>query len=69
MAMVVGLLSVILRVIATVMVEGDDDHVVNVVTFATFTIDWQVLMSEVRRFSRDFDSRQLTKTLTLKFER
>ena len=41
MAMVVGLLSVyvILRVIATVMVEGDDDHVVNVVTFATFTID------------------------------
>ena len=51
------------------MVEGDDDHVVNVVTFATFTIDWQVLMSEVRRFSRDFDSRQLTKTLTLKFER
>ena len=39
MAMVVGLLSVILRVIATVMVEGDDDHVVNVVTFATLTID------------------------------
>ena len=30
---------------------------------------WQVLMSEVRRFSRDFDPRQLTKTLTLKFER
>ena len=26
----------------------------------------QVLMSEVRRFSRDFDPRQLTKTLTLK---
>ena len=26
-------------------------------------------MSEVRRFSRDFDPRQLTKTLTLKFER
>ena len=26
-------------------------------------------MSEVRRFGRDFDSRQLTKTLTLKFER
>ena len=30
---------------------------------------YQVLMSEVRRFGRDFDSRQLTKTLTLKFER
>ena len=33
------------------------------------TIVYQVLMSEVRRFGRDFDSRQLTKTLTLKFER
>ena len=33
------------------------------------TIFYQVLMSEVRRFGRDFDSRQLTKTLTLKFER
>lgn len=31
--------------------------------------DEKVLMSEVRRFCRDFDSRQLTKTLTLKFER
>ena len=30
---------------------------------------YQVLMSEVRRYGRDFDSRQLTKTLTLKFER
>ena len=39
MAMVVGLLSVYVILIATVMVEGDDDHVVNVVTFATFTID------------------------------
>ena len=29
----------------------------------------KVLMSEVRRFCRDFDSNQLTKTLTLKFER
>ena len=29
----------------------------------------KVLMSEVRRFSRDFDGGQLTKTLTLKFER
>ena len=40
--------------------DDDDDDQDNI---------YQVLMSEVRRFGRDFDSRQLTKTLTLKFER